>query len=82
MSTVLVLEADAALVGEALEEAGPDGDVVVLDSSPASLERLERMTPDPRLWYQIGDPEVVPLPDRFVDVVVGGRSPDVDRVLR
>jgi hypothetical protein len=82
MSTVLVLEADAELVGEALAQAGPADDVVVIDPSPASLERLERMTPDPRLWYQLGDAEVVPLPDRFVSTVLGGGSADVERVLR
>ena len=82
MTVVLVLGADASLVGEALKRAGEDGDVVVLDPSAGSLEELERSLPDPRLWYQIGGSEVVPLPDRFADAALGGSSTDVERVLR
>ena len=82
MTVVLVLGADASLVGEALKRAGEDGDVVVLDPSAGSLEELERSVPDPRLWYQIGDSEVVPLPDQSVDAAVGSGSSDVERVLR
>ena len=82
MSIVLVLAADAGLVGDALGRAGPDGDVVVLDPSAQSLEQLERSVRDPRLWYQIGDAEVVPLPDDYADEALGAASPDVERVLR
>jgi ubiquinone/menaquinone biosynthesis C-methylase UbiE len=82
MSVVVVLGTDATLVGEALERAGSDGDVVVLDPSAGNLEELERIVRDSRLWYQIGDAEVVPLPDRFADAALGGSSLDVDRVLR
>jgi len=82
MSVVLVVGTEEALVGEALERAGSDGDVVVLDPSPGSLEELERRVRDPRLWYQIGDADVVPLPDCFADAALGAGSPDVERVLR
>ena len=82
MSIVLVLGADSNLVGEALERAGADGDVIVIDPSALSLEELERGAPDPRLWYQIGDSEIVPLPDGFADQAIGGGSRDVERVLR
>jgi hypothetical protein len=82
MTIVLVLGADAHLVGQALERAGADGDVVVLDPSAGNLERLERSVRDPRLWYQIGDSEIVPLPDRFADAALGCCSGDVERVLR
>ena len=82
MSIVLVLGVDPRLVGEALERAGADGDVIVLDPSAGSLEDLEGRLRDPRLWYQIGDAEVVPLPDRFADAAFGPGSPDLERVLR
>ena len=82
MTIVLVLGADAHLVGAALARAGADGDVIVLDPSAGSLEQLERDATDPRVWYQIGDAEVVPLPDRFADEAIGATSRDVERVLR
>ena len=82
MSTVLVLGADGELVARALEQAGDGGGVIVLDPSAGALEALERAVRDPRVWYQIGDASVVPLPDRSVDDVLGAASPDVERVLR
>jgi ubiquinone/menaquinone biosynthesis C-methylase UbiE len=78
--TVLVL--DAALLGEALARAG-DEDVLVIDPSAARLEELERSAADPRAYYLIGDPEVLPLPDRSVDSVIGdGVEAEIRRVLR
>ncbi|HZO62018.1 MAG TPA: class I SAM-dependent methyltransferase [Gaiellaceae bacterium] len=78
--TVLVL--DGSLLGDALAQAG-DEDVIVVDHSAAELARLERAAPDPRVFYLIGDPEVLPLPDRLVDRAVGGgSSPEIARVLR
>ena len=79
---VLVVGAEAGLVSDVLARAGDD-DVVVLDESAARLEQLLDVLPDPRLWFMIGDPEVIPLPDDSVDEVVGvGASPEVDRVTR
>jgi ubiquinone/menaquinone biosynthesis C-methylase UbiE len=83
MATLLVVGADEELVGDALARLGEDdGAIVVLDPSAGALEALERAVRDPRVWYQIGDAEVVPLPDRSVDEAMGERSGDVERVLR
>jgi hypothetical protein len=67
---VLVVGAEEARVREALARAG-DEDVIVLDPAAAALEATRQSFPDPRLWLAIGDPDVIPLPDGFVDVVVG-----------
>jgi ubiquinone/menaquinone biosynthesis C-methylase UbiE len=78
--SVLVL--DGGLLDEALAEAG-DEDVIVVDPSAARLEQLERTARDPRVSYLIGDPIVLPLPDRSVDRALGsGNEPELDRVLR
>ena len=82
MATVLVVGADEELLADALAELGEDDGAIVLDPSPGALEWLEQAVRDPRVWYQIGDAEVVPLPDRFVDEALGERSDDVERVLR
>jgi ubiquinone/menaquinone biosynthesis C-methylase UbiE len=79
---VLVLGADEALVADALGRAGDDGGVIVLDHSANRLAELERLLPDARIWYLIGDAEVVPLPDGSIDAALGRSSPDVERVLR
>jgi ubiquinone/menaquinone biosynthesis C-methylase UbiE len=80
---LLVLGAEGGLVEEALRRCGPDADVIVVDPEAASLERLERAVLDPRVWFMIGDGEVLPLPDASVDVVLGAEdTPDVERVLR
>jgi len=82
MATLLVVGADEELVGDALARLGEDDGAIVLDPSAGALEALERVVRDPRVWYQIGDADVVPLPDRSVDEAVGERSGDVERVLR
>jgi ubiquinone/menaquinone biosynthesis C-methylase UbiE len=81
--TALVVGADSGLLAGELERMGDDEDVIVLDASPERLETLEDEVADPRVWFMIGDVEVIPLPDAFVDEVVGtGASPEVDRVTR
>jgi hypothetical protein len=78
--SVLVL--DAALLGEALACAG-DEDVYVVDLSAVRLEELEREAADPRAFYLIGEPAILPLPDRSVDAALGdGVEPELRRVLR
>ena len=80
---LLVLGADTGLVEEALERGGPDADVIVVDPAVAKLEELEGAIPDPRLWFLIGDADVLPLPDGSVDGVLGGEgSLELARVLR
>jgi ubiquinone/menaquinone biosynthesis C-methylase UbiE len=82
MSTVLVVGADPALVAGALAGLG-DEDLVVLDASAERLEAIEDEVGDPRVWFMIGDADVIPLPDASVDEVVGvGISAEVDRVSR
>ena len=78
--TVLVL--DGERLDEALGDAG-DEDVIVVEHSAADLERLERETADPRVFYLIGDIEILPLPDNSVDSALGeGVEPELGRVLR
>jgi len=80
---LLVVGGDDGLVAEALAQAGEDGGVIVIDPSSARLVELERRWRDPRLWLQIGDAEVIPLPDGSVDRVLGsGPSPELERVCR
>jgi hypothetical protein len=79
---VLVLGADAGVVTGVLGRVG-DEDVVVLDGSAARLDALLTGLADPRLWFMIGDVEVIPLPDGTADEVVGAAaSPEVARVTR
>jgi ubiquinone/menaquinone biosynthesis C-methylase UbiE len=78
--SVLVL--DGALLAEALVDAG-DEDVIVVDTSAARLEELEREVRDPRAFFLIGDAAILPLPDGSVDAAIGiGVEPELHRVLR
>jgi hypothetical protein len=79
---VLVLGADASVVADVLGRLGDD-DLIVLDQSAGRLELLLDGLADPRLWFMIGDAEVIPLPDGSADEVVGATaSPEVARVTR
>jgi ubiquinone/menaquinone biosynthesis C-methylase UbiE len=81
--TGLVVGADSGLVADELARMGAEDDVIVLDQSPERLEILEDEVADPRVWFMIGDAEVIPLPDRSVDEVLGvPESPEVERVTR
>ena len=80
--TTLVISPDPAVASAALDGLGDD-DLIVLEGSADVLERMEEEIADPRVWYMIGDAEVIPLPDGSVEEVVGARaSPEVDRVTR
>ena len=60
-------------------------EVIVLDPSPAALERLLADDHDPRFAYLLGELPVLPLPDGWVDEVVGGdgsADPELRRILR
>lgn len=48
----------------------PEGDVLVVDDSVDTLERLRRDTPEPNVSYLIGSIEVLPLMDASVDEVL------------
>ena len=81
--TALVVGADSGLVADELVRMGDEDDVIVLDLSPQRLEALEDQVADARVWFMIGDAEVIPLPDASVDAVLGApESPEVDRVTR
>jgi ubiquinone/menaquinone biosynthesis C-methylase UbiE len=68
---------------DALERAGPDGDVVVIDDSVDRLEQLRQDCQAPNVAYLIGNEDVLPLPDGCADAVLGvERGEDVSRVLR
>jgi hypothetical protein len=78
-----LLVLDGGLLHEALVRAGEDDDVIVLAPTAAELEALQRAAPDPRVAYLIGDGDVLPLPDAFVDEVYGvGCTVELDRVRR
>jgi len=78
--TLLVL--DGTLLADALARAG-DEDVIVVDLHAARLEELERETRDPRAFYLIGEPAILPLPDGSVDEAVGeGVEPELRRVMK
>jgi hypothetical protein len=78
--TVLVL--DGGLIGEALAGAG-DEDVYVVDLHAARREELELEVRDPRAFFLIGEPAVLPLPDGWVDRAIGeGVEPELSRVLK
>jgi hypothetical protein len=78
--SLLVL--DGALLAGVLARAG-DEDVIVVELHAARLEELEREAGDPRTFYLIGEPAILPLPDRSVDEAIGeGVEPELQRVLR
>ena len=80
--TTLVISDDATVVAGALGGLGDD-DLIVLEGSAGVLEQMEDELADPRVWFMIGDADVIPLPDRSVDEVVGApASGEVDRVTR
>ena len=81
--TALVVGAESGLLAVELERMGENEDVIVLDASAERLEVLEERVADPRVWFMIGDADVIPLPDGAVDEVVGADlSPEVQRVIR
>jgi ubiquinone/menaquinone biosynthesis C-methylase UbiE len=54
----------------AVERVGGDGDVFAVDVSVDALQELRRSAGAPTLWYLLGEAEVLPLPDAFVDVAL------------
>jgi methyltransferase family protein len=78
----LVVGADAGVVTGVLERLG-DEDVIVLDLAADRLTALLDQLGDPRVWFMVGDADVIPLPDGAADEVVGAAaSPEVARVTR
>jgi ubiquinone/menaquinone biosynthesis C-methylase UbiE len=64
------------------ERVAPDGDVLVVDESVDVLEELRARTCAANVFYLLGWPEVLPLPDGSVDEVVGPPpSADAEREL-
>ena len=80
MKRVAVLGAGSAA------DAGLDGteEVVVLDDSPAALLELRERVREPGWSFQLGALPVLPLPDAWVDAVVGAAAddPEVVRIRR
>jgi ubiquinone/menaquinone biosynthesis C-methylase UbiE len=58
------------LTPRAAELVGPDGDVLAIDCSVGALEELRAKTAAPNVSYLIGCPDILPLMDESVDVVV------------
>jgi hypothetical protein len=75
-----------AVLGAALARDTPVGDVdevVVLDPSPTALLALMHEVSEPCWTFQLGALPVLPLPNGYVDAVVGGDDGDeVRRVTR
>jgi ubiquinone/menaquinone biosynthesis C-methylase UbiE len=79
--TILVLDGD--LLDDALAQLAEDELLIVIDPSAARLEELLARFPDPRITFLIGDGDVIPVPDRSVDRVLGrGSESELRRVLR
>jgi hypothetical protein len=80
--TTLVISPDPAVAAAALDGLGDD-DLIVLEGTADVLERMEEEIGDPRVWFMIGDAEIIPLPDGCVDEVVGvPATPEVERITR
>jgi ubiquinone/menaquinone biosynthesis C-methylase UbiE len=80
---VVVLGA-AAAERAAADEADEADEVIVVDPSPrALLDALGRLA-DPRVAFLLGELPVLPLPDGWVDAVVGAENghPELDRISR
>jgi hypothetical protein len=74
-----------AVLGAAHARDGdfPEADeIIVLDPSPTALERLLAEDHDPRYTYLLGELPVLPLPDAWVDDVVGADTETEDAELR
>ena len=78
---MLVLGAEADLVARALAGLPGDGTAIVLDASAERLEALRATCSDARVWYAIGEQQVIPLPDGSVDGVVGEVDPSASSEL-
>ncbi len=82
-AVVLVVGAEEERVARALAQAEADDTVIVVDPCGARLLEVEERLRDPRLWLLVGDAQVVPLPDRSVDLALGlDSSPERERVCR
>jgi hypothetical protein len=80
---VRLLVLDGELLDDAVAQAGTDDDVIAIAPTAAELEALQRAVRDPRVAYLIGNGDVLPLPDAFVDKLYGTASADeVARVRR
>ncbi len=68
-------------MAEALEQAGADGDVLVIESSSERLEKLRLACSAANVFFLLGTPDVLPLPDCSVDLVLGDAMPaEAERV--
>ncbi len=78
-----VVDVGGRELAAALQETGPDGDVIVIDDDVDHLERIRRGCDAPNVSFLIGSSEVLPLPDRSVDAILGAvDEAELARVLR
>jgi ubiquinone/menaquinone biosynthesis C-methylase UbiE len=79
----VVVDIGGGALAEALDRAGSDGDVVVVNDSADALEELRAGCTAANVFFFLGDGDVLPLPDAIVDVVLGADgAPDAARVQR
>jgi ubiquinone/menaquinone biosynthesis C-methylase UbiE len=60
-----------ALSRAILDDVAP-GSVIAVDSSAGFLDYARQCIPDPRITFQLGDAQALPLPDHSVDAAVSG----------
>ena len=79
----IVVDIGGAALTEALDRAGADGDVIVINESADALADIRASCSAANVFFLLGDGDVLPLPDASVDIVLGGDgAPDAARVKR
>lgn len=59
--------------------------MIAVDPSPDVLAELRAGCSDPRIWFQLGEPALLPFPDGFADAVAldaPGSGPVADELRR
>jgi ubiquinone/menaquinone biosynthesis C-methylase UbiE len=80
---VTIVDVGGRALTAALQQTGPDDDVIVVDDDVDGLERIRKGCDAPNVSFLIGSPEVLPLPDRSVDSILGSvDEAELARVLR
>jgi ubiquinone/menaquinone biosynthesis C-methylase UbiE len=80
---VTVVDVGGRELAAALQQAGADGDVIVIDDDVDELERIRKGCDATNVSFLIGSSSVLPLPDQSVDSILGTvDDTELARVLR